>query len=410
MSKQFEYKAKKSATESVKGVIQAASRMDAVDKINALGLTPVDVSEVSTKKNTSTRQDKSAVDLTKATLPVRDLSVFYRQLGRLLKAGMPILKALSMMMEQSESAVFKQILEKFSNEVRDGGELSGSMKQIPKIFGSFDIAMIQAGESVGRLDQTLAQLADYHHRQAVIRSKVKGALAYPLFVLLVGFGTIAFMLTHVIPQFSGFFLDLGQELPLPTKILIASSQWTKANGWIVVVVIAVFVIVLRQLLKVPANKKKWHRFCINLPKWGGMIRMSQIARFSRTMELLLHNGIPLLKSIRTAIPVLDNEIYKEELEKCYSAVEEGGALSQHLRESGLFPLMAVYLIRTGEESGSLHESMSEIAEWYETEVSDHIEVLTKLIEPALILILGLFLGAIVMALLLPVFSMNAMVG
>ncbi len=408
--KQFKYKAKKSPVETIEGMISAATREEAVSGISELGLVPVDVREISTGASAPAKKTAAAPDVTASPkIPARELIALYRQWGRLLRSGVPILKALGILMEQSKRPETSAVLQTIHEDVKQGKNVSEAVRRYPRLFTAFDTALIEAGESVGKLYETLLELARYRENQLALTGKIRSALAYPLFVFLVGLGTVYFMLAKVIPQFALFFQDLGQTLPMPTRLLMSFSAFAQAYGLMGIAVAALLFFLIRSSLKIEKNRTAFDRLLLRLPLVGRLLTMAEIARITRTMELLLANGLSLLKSLRAAAPVCGNELFRVLLGDCAKAVEEGGVLSDVLRQSRLFPDMAVYLIRTGEEAGSLHEAMSEIAEWYEQEVQDALQVLTKLIESVLILFVGLVLGAIVMALLLPVFSMSAAV-
>lgn len=412
--KQFKYRAKKNSGETVEGHFSAATREEAVGRISDQGLLPVMVQEVhpsdlKAKPRESSRSAEMGREHRPAKVRPRDLISLYRQWGRMLRAGVPILKTLAVLTQQSEQAGMKALIHQIYEDVKQGQSVSDSVRRFPRVFLDFDVALIRAGESVGKLYETLLTLASYREKQQAFSAKLKSALSYPVFVLFVGIGTVYFMLARVIPQFSQFFLDLGQELPLPTRILMGLSSYFQIYGLPVLIGIAAFFFLFKASLKLEKNRIAYHRLLLNLPVFGNLLAKAEIARISRTLDLLLANGLSLVKALRAAYPVCTNDLFRNNLAACTQRVEEGGVLSDGLAESKLYPVMVTYLVKTGEESGNLHESMSEVAEWYEGEVQDSLELVTKLIEPLLILLIGLVIGAIVMALLLPVFSMSAMV-
>jgi len=408
--KQFRYKAKKNSGETVEGELPAATRDEAVARISDLGLLPVVVQEL-LPGAAVTQKKKASAESGPAARPVkigpRDLITLYRQWGRMMRAGVPILKALALLAEQSENPDVKAILRSIYEDVKQGHAVSEAIQKFPRVFLEFDVALIRAGESVGKLYETLAEIAGYREKQLALSSKVKSALTYPVFVFFVGVGTVYFMLAQVIPQFSQFFMDLGQELPLPTRLLIVLSAYFQSYGLPVLIALTAFFFLIKASLKLEKNRIAYHRLLLHLPIMGKLLAKAEIARLTRTMDLLLANGLSLVRALHAAYPVCTNELFRINLAACSKRVEEGGVLSDGLADSKLYPAMVTYLVRTGEESGNLHESMAEIAEWYEGEVQDSLQVITKLIEPVFILLIGLVIGAIVIALLLPVFSMSA---
>lgn len=409
--KQYSYKAKKSPTETVEGRLTASTREEAVAKISDLGLVPVDLREVlASSQSPAAAPKKTAVEPSaSASLKIkpRERIMLYRQWGRMLRAGIPILRTLGMMLEQDLRPAVKKLIQQIHEDVKQGHTVSAAAAKFPHVFLEFDVALIRAGESVGKLYETLLELAEYREKQLQLSSKLRNALAYPLFVAAVGAGTVTYMLSVVIPQFSHFFNDLGQELPLATRLLMSMSGVFQAYSLPFLIGLAAAILLLRFSLKVEKNRIAFHRFLLTLPAAGPLQSKAQIARISRTLELLLSNGLSLLKALQAAQAVCTNEVYRIQLATCQRLVEEGGSLSDGLRQSKLYPPMVIHLVKTGEESGNLHESMKEIADWYEGDVQEALQTVTKLIEPVFILAIGLVLGAIVMALLLPVFSMSA---
>ena len=295
------------------------------------------------------------------------------------------------------------------SNVAEGQPLSQSLAIYAEYFSPFDLAMLEAGELVGHLDDSLKRVSAYRESQQRLISKIRGALAYPLFVTLAGIAAIIFMLSFVMPKFSAFFLDLGQQLPLMTRLLIGASQIAE-KIWPMIIGGSIFIyFVFAQSLKADGNRLGWHRFYLGLPKVGQLIVYSQFARFSRTLSLLLESGIPLLKALQTSLPVVTNQVIRSEIQNCHAAIIEGGSFAESLSRSHWVPSFVTQLIRAGEASGRLQESLNDIADWYEQELQENMEVTTKLLEPILILVVGSILGVMVIAVLLPIFSMNAAV-
>lgn len=406
--KKFAYKAKKGPSELLEGSVSAETRDSAIDKINDLGLVPVDVWEMSAGGKDGRQTAAARIGKSGPRIRSRDLLLFYRQLAKLMKSGVPLLQALFLILQENENLQLKKLLESLHKEVREGNTLSSGMVKNPQVFSAFDVGMIQTGEAVGKLDEVLLQIAEYRSRQRELSSKVKTALAYPSFVMVMGFLTLVFMLTYVIPKFTGLFADLGQELPLPTRILMGVSAWFQTQGPFLLAGACAVVILFMRALRSPKGKEQIDRSLLRLPGIGKVILKSEIARFSRTLELLLKSGIPMLKALRIAEPVLQNRALGQELFRCHSILEDGGYLSDGLRKGKYFPSFVCYFIAIGEESGKLDESLQEIADWYEKDTAEAIKIMTTLLEPTIILIVGGLLAAMIMAVLLPVFSINTM--
>lgn len=404
--KQFKYEAKK-GVELVKGVLFAETKDEAIDKVNELGLVPVDLVE----ENPEEKQDRihgkmKAVPFKRAGHAV---TIFYRQLGRLLKSGVPLLPSLVLVTEQSDDQKFHPILEEVTERVRQGRSLAEAMGEYPKTFSTFAIALIELGESTGHLDDALQRLADCYEKQSAILRKVRNALTYPAFVVLLGISALVFLLAYVVPKFSKLFSDLDQNLPFLTRLLVWVSEGVQRYGLFLLLGVGVLIIFIRNRLKTREYRLVWDRAKMRLPLFGGIIFMAQFAIFARSMEMLIKSGIPLLKALRTGIPAVSNEAMKEDLFLAQQRVEQGATLSESLKSFGTFPIFAVHLLLIGEQTGHLEQSFSDIADWYDQEVEEHTLAVTQLIEPLTILIIGLALGFVAIAILLPVFSMDAII-
>ena len=286
--KKFKYRAKKSPEETREGVLLAGSRDEAIDQINAMGLLPVDVDE---ERQSKSQGGGASPSLFKRKVGGQALAIFYRQLAKLIKSGVPILRALEIVSEQTGNLYFRGAIDQIHQEIKEGNPLSEALMTYKNIFSTFDIAMIQAGESVGKLDEALIRLVTYLEQQEVLKSKVRTATAYPIFVITMGAISVFVMLTFVIPKFTRFFADLGQELPLSTRILIDVSNWSK-TGWIWIVAACFgFSLFLKYMQKTQARKRKIDLFLLSLPKINEVIKKFEIARLSRALELLLSSGM-----------------------------------------------------------------------------------------------------------------------
>lgn len=403
--KMYKYKAKRGPSEIVQGVMPAATKDEAVDKINDLGLVPVDVREAAAEKVSG----KNVRPKGPKRLRGRQLITFYRQLSKLLKSGVPLLKSLTVIGDEYRKAHFKEMFDGLCADVRDGSTLSTAMGNYPLAFSSLDLGIIRAGEAAGGLDEALARMAQYHEKEYEIAGKIKSSLAYPAFILVAGVITACFMMIYVIPSFSSIFSSLGQELPAITKALIAVSGWFQVGWpWALIAFVGLGFL-MRRALKNPKDRMRWHEFLLTVPKLGELTRKSDIACWARTLEMLLKSGIPILAALRQSAPALTNEVIRSELEECRNLVQEGGNLSDGLRRSKNFPGFVHQLIALGEQSGRLDEVLDEIADWYEKDTNETIKIMTDLLEPVIILLVGGVLGFIIMAVLLPVFSINTIV-
>jgi len=400
----YRYRAKKGPQEIIESRIQAQSEAEAIDKINQIGLIPIRIEE----EYSTTSAKTSYPNKPKGKVPSREITIFSRELASLLKSGVPILNALNIISEQSESIHLKNTLRIIHDAVKDGSTFSAVLGMHPQIFSSLYVAMIRSGEDSGALAEVLLRIADYRAKQEEMLSRFRMALAYPILMAIVGLGTVIFMLTFVMPRLMKIFINLGQDLPLPTKILIFTSNGLRQWGFWIILVLALIILIFRRQMRSKTGRISLSLLKLHLPLYGKFTLKAELARFSRTLELLIKNGIPILQAINIAIPVLENEIIKNQLKQSYKELEQGGSLGRSLRNSRLFPLFMTNLIIVGEESGKLDEALSEIASSYERDTDESMRIMASLLEPLMILAMGLIVGFIVVAMLLPIFQINVM--
>jgi type II secretory pathway component PulF len=400
----YRYRAKKGPQEIIESKIQAQSETEAIEKINQIGLIPIRIEEEHPTASAKT----SYWSKPKGKVPSREITIFSRELASLLKSGVPILAALNIISEQSESIHLKNTLRIIHDAVKDGSTFSAVLSMHPNIFSPLYVAMIRSGEDSGALAEVLLRIAGYRAKQEEMISRFRMALAYPVLMAIVGLGTVIFMLTFVMPRLMKVFINLGQDLPLPTKILIFTSNGLRQWGFWIILILALIILILRRQMRTKAGRIPLSLLKLHLPLYGKFTLKAELARFSRTLELLIKNGIPILQAINIAIPVLENEIIKNQLKQSYKELEQGGSLGRSLRNSRLFPLFMTNLIIVGEESGNLDEALSEIAGSYERDTDESMRIMASLLEPLMILAMGLIVGFIVVAMLLPIFQINVM--
>jgi len=416
----YKYRAKKGTGETVEDRIEAASKEEAIEKLSQLGYLPVYIKEESRPIDTSTRLSINgersrtieskiySFSKPRGKIKSRQITIFSRQLASLLRSGMPILNAINIISEQSENPHLKFALQNIRNAVKEGATFSFALSSYPQVFSSLYIALIRSGEESGTLPEALLRIADYRVKQEEIVSRIRMSMAYPILMAIVGLGTIVFMLTFVMPRLMGIFVNLGEKLPLPTRILISLSQFLRQWWFWIILILAIIILLIKRQTKTKAGKLSFSLFKLHLPIFGRLILKAELSRFSRTLELLIRNGIPILKAIDIAIPVLENEIIKRQLRQSYKELEQGGSFGRSLKNSKIFPLFMSNLISVGEESGKLDEALAEIAGSYEHDTDEAIRMMSSLLEPLMILGMGLIVGFIVVAMLLPVFEINVM--
>jgi len=400
----YRYRAKKGHSEITEGSIEAQSEKEAIDKLSALGVMPLKLEQ----EAGGVEPNKAISGKPHGKIKSREITIFTRQLASLLKSGVPILNALSIIREQSENTGLKNMLGDIYNAIKDGATFSSVLAQYPKVFAFLYIAMIRAGEDSGSLPDALLRIADYRAKQEEIISRFRMAMAYPILMAVVGLATVIFMLTFVMPRLMKIFLNMGQDLPLPTRILITISDFLRYKWFWVILALAIITFILKRQTKTKAGRLSLSRLKLRIPVFGKLILKSEAGRFSRTLELLLKNGIPILRAIEIAIPVIGNEVMKNQLRQSYQELQQGGSLGKSLKNSKIFPVFMSNLISVGEESGRLDEALGEVANSYERDTDEAIRMMNSLLEPLMILAMGLIIGFIVVSMLLPIFEINVM--
>ena len=402
----FKYHAK-DGPKDVEGVVEAQAKEEAIEKINQMGYLPV---RVEVQADDAQNKKIASRHIFAPKVKSKDVTIFSRQLASFVKSGVPILRGLSIISEQSENPAFREILGEIRSEIKEGASFSETLKKYPKIFSSLYVAMVHSGESSGNLNEALLRIADHRQKQEAIVTRVRSALAYPILMTLVGGGTIFFMLTFVMPRLMRIFARIEQDLPAPTKFLLGLSSALQ-QGWVWLLIgLIVVVVLIKQGSKTRAQKTVISRLKLHLPIFGTFVYKSELAQFNRTLELLIKSSIPILKAIKIAIPILSNTVIQDELFKSDKDLEEGSSFGKSLARSKVFPKFMTSLIIVGEESGRLDEALGEIAGTYERDTDEAVKVMTSLLEPVLILVMGLIVGFIVVAMLLPIFEINMMAG
>ncbi len=400
----YKYRAKDGPENIIEGQIEAKTEKDAIEKVHHLGYLPVRI----TKEITKSKSEATFVSMFSGKIKLRDITIFSRQLASFMKSGMPILRALTIISQQSQNLHLRNMLNSIRAKVKDGEKFSSALSSYPRVFSPLYIAMVRAGEGSGALQEVFLRIASHRQKQEEIISRVRMALVYPAVMATVAAGTILFMFTFVMPRLVKIFSNIGEDLPAVTKILISISKWL-CLGWPWIISgIAIIFFIIRRGVRTKAGEAALSRFKLKLPLFGNLIRRAELARFSRTLELLLKNGIPILKAIKITIPVLNNEALRQEVIRSCKELEQGASFGKGLKKSKLFPVFMSNLLIMGEESGRLEDALSEIAASYERDTEEAVKAMTTLLEPLVILVMGVVVGFIVIAMLLPVFQINFM--
>ena len=408
----FVYQAKRSPTVIISGEIDARTEDDAVHQLSNMGLTPVHVEAGErtlerARATVAARAVPQAGRGSKLQVRSRDIDAFTRQLSTLLKSNVPILRALSLIAGQSARREYNELVTRLADQVSRGDTLSDTMSRYPQAFNAVFLSLVTAGERGGALPVTLLRLADYREKELETRRRIQAALAYPTFVIAVGALTVLGVLTFFLPRVIDLFLSLDQELPRATRMLIGASEFMHGNWyWIVATVVLVCLLAARNR---PGSRQKTvvDAFKLHVPVVRTLVRNAEIAKFARTLSLLVRNGISVHESIFLSTRTLNNEALKHRVEQVGTdIVNKGVTLSASLGQTGIFPAFAVNMIGVGEESGNLEDTLDDVAEVYEREVAQSVKLMLALLEPLLILIVGAIVAFVVFAMLLPIFDMG----
>jgi general secretion pathway protein F len=293
--------------------------------------------------------------------------------------------------------------------VVEGANFTTALAAYPRLFSPLYVNMVRAGETSGTLEIVLERLAEISERQQELKTRIRAALAYPLFMSLIGTVVLFLLMIFIVPNITSIFADMNQTLPAPTRFLIAVSAFFKHYWWLMAAAVAVAAVILRRLEKTDRGEYLFHRFTLRLPMIGMLIRKLAVARFARTLGSLLENGVPLLNSLDIVRNITGNRLIAEAIESAAVEVGRGQPLARSLEPDGVFPDLSIQMIQVGEQSGNLEEMLKKIADVYETEVESRVLAMTSLLEPVMILVMGVVVGFIVLSICLPIFEMNQLV-
>ncbi len=336
----------------------------------------------------------------------RSITVFTRQFSVMINAGLPLIKCLDIQVAQVESERFKGILKDLISAVEGGSTLADSLREHKEIFGDLYVNMVEAGEKGGSLATILARLADYLEKADAIKRKVKGAMVYPAAIVIVSVVAVAILLTFVIPTFATLFKDLGGQLPLPTRIVIALSDFLRKYFLLIVAVIIGLIIAVRYYYKTEVGRLQIDSLMIKVPIFGTLIKKQAIARFSRTLSTLLSSGVNILDALEITSGTTGNKLVENAVLRSRTSIAQGESIADPLsKEKALFPPMVVQMITIGEQTGGLDEMLSKVADFYDDEVDQAVANLMNALEPLVIVVLGGVIGGMVMAMYLPIFKM-----
>ncbi len=401
----FEYTALDTAGREKRGVIEGDSPRAARQQLRSKGFDPLAINQVKDRK------EKSAVKgLFSRGFSSTDLALFTRQLSTLVRSGTPLEESLRTVGNHTEKPRVKRTIMGVRSRVTEGYSLEKAMGEFPSAFPEMYRATIAAGEKSGHLDAVLDRLADYTETKQETTQSVVGALVYPIALLFIAISVVVLLVVVVVPKVVGIFADLGQELPLLTRILISFSNFLAAYGIYILIAIIVGAIAFSRAMRSEMFKQKMHKIFLGLPIVGKLTRGVNTARFSRTLSIMTASGVPVLDSLRIAAEVIMNRPMRQAVQEAAVSISEGATIHSSLERSGHFPPMTLHLIASGEQSGNLEEMLDRAASQQERELNTVINTTLKLLEPLIIVGMGILVLGIVMAILMPIFNLNQLVG
>jgi type IV pilus assembly protein PilC len=409
---QFEYTARRKSGEHAEGRVEANDRASAVTRLEAQGLVPVSLRETLGKRAAEPGARKKFLDLrlkrgARPHMGRREMLLFSRELSDLLASGMKLGNALHTLSQRDPSQPHNQVVAALRDEIVQGGNLSDSLAQRPSIFPDLYVSMVRAGEASGQMSQALEQLCAHYERVQQAREKISSAMIYPAIVLIMGLLTIVVTMIFVIPKFEGIFSSLGRTLPLPTRILIASSDAFIKYGWFMLAALVIAVILVRRALKTEAGLRFWHRLKLRIPVVRNIVCANAYAHFARTLQALLSNGVSVLQALEIVENTVGNVIIAAEIRNARGKVTDGASLSGPLRQGGVFPNLLTDMLAVGEESGDVPSALGHITRRYDNELARSVTVFTTVLEPLLILLIAGIVGFVAISMLLAVFDMTS---
>ncbi|MBI2118182.1 MAG: type II secretion system F family protein [Elusimicrobia bacterium] len=400
----FIYKGKSLAGGTADGFIIAPDLNTARALLRAQKLT---ITELTEKTESPLDKIKS---LFAPKITSKDLVLFSRQLSTLVGAGVPLVQGLNILEDQIENPPFKKVVTSLRLDIEAGMGIADSMKKYPEAFDNLYISMIRAGELGGILDIILDRLSGYLEDAEELKAKVKSAMMYPIVVLSIAIGITWFLLVFIIPKFEEMFSSFGQELPLPTKLLLGTSRFLIHYWYMYVPIPFIMIFIFKTLLKKRNFAKKYDQILLKVPIFGMILKKVSVAKFTRTFSTLIKAGVPILQALDTVAQTAGNIIVEEAILTAKTSIREGERIAKPLAASKVFPTMVVSMISIGEETGNLDTMLAKIADFYENEVNAAVEGLTSMIEPLVIVFMGAVIGTIVVAMFLPMFNMSGAVG
>jgi general secretion pathway protein F len=399
----YSYKASTFEGKIVEGTMEASDGGTVSLKLQEMGLLPVHI-------GSQTRQMllRREIDWPWKRKKIRrkDLLIFTQELHTLVHAGFPLDRSLAVLGQLAESPAMAEVIQDVLKEVKGGKSFSEALAKYPAVFPKVYVSMVKAGEAGGVLEEILTRLASFLVTSEDLRSYIIGAMIYPALLSVVGVVSVTILTLFVVPRFTAIFQDMGVPLPLPLAFLKAVSTFLTYYWWVALGAMALSVLYFKRFRESSNGRLKWDRWMLRVPLAGTVLRKIEVARFSRSLGTLLHGGVPLLQSMTIVRDIIGNQSIAIAIEPIRNGIKKGEGITQPMKQSGVFPPLAMHLIEVGEESGKLDSMLIQVADVYDVEVRNSIKGLIAFFEPALILVMGVIIGTIVVSMLMAIFSIN----
>jgi len=405
----YEYSALDINGKNTSGVVDAESALAARQKLRASKIFPVSITEAGVTSTEKESKTFSLLHFFSRSIKSSEISMLTRHLATLVGAGFPLVSAIDTLIPQTGSHVFKKTLANIKDSIIEGNSFADALSLYPGVFSAIYINMVRSGETSGTLEIVLERLADIAEKQQALRSQIRSALLYPVLMLIVGAVVLFFLLAYIVPNITSIFSDMNQILPAPTRFLIAFSDLFKHYWWVIFIVIFVAIFAVRTIKKTSKGSYLLDKSLLSFPLVGSLARKLAVARFSRTLGSLLENGVPMLHALKIVKNIVGNIIISNAVEAAAKEVEEGQGLGMVLAESRVFPNLFTQMVQVGEKSGELEQMLKKAADVYENEIELSIMNITSMLEPIMILIMGIIIAFIVISICLPIFEMNQLV-
>lgn len=421
----FRFVALDAQGKETEGVLDAESQTRAISLIKDKGYFPTSVTEIGGTTVKAERQKAETgglqreiklpafmSDFLAGKVKTKQIMVLTRQLATLLDAGVPLLRGLQILIRQEAHPTLRKALGSIGESIEGGSTFAEALAQHPRIFAFFYINMVRAGEAGGVLEGVLARLAEFMEKSERLKAKIRGAMVYPMVVMVVAIGITTFMIVGIIPQFAEIFQDIlgTDKLPWLTEKVIGLSDFVVTKGWLIIVGVVLIVVVIKVIGRTRRGRFALDSIKLRIPIFGKLLRLTAVAHFSRTLGTLLTSGVPILQALNIVRDTVGNSVVSRAIDRIHDSVKEGETMALPMEESGAFPLMAVSMVEVGEETGALPEMLNKVAETYESEVDVTVEALTSILEPIMIVMLAVIVGTIVIAMFLPLIHLIEKMG